>query len=498
MPVDVDIPKTPLPVQPEPADPKPARANLPSPTFTHQPSRAQTLARLLMHLPKSVWAILDVGSVCLGNYIGYQFFHLQFPTSTWVADMTLANAVVAISYVVSGLIVGLYEAETLRHRSRIVVRSLLTVGLAIAVAYVVMHTLMYEIYSRRIAVISPLTFIALSVGARLLTHRVLRNLKSRILFVGCGDSVRRVSEAVRDSEAGQGFSLLGYVEVNEQSSPDVLQGLPRLGQIKDIQAVCLTNDVHEVVIGVEESSDVELSQVIMCCLRLGCRVTNQPTFHERVLGEVPVDHITADWFLFADLEGHRAGRGTIKRVFDFCFATIALVLTLPLWPLIALAIKLADRGAVFYCQERVGCHNRIFKLIKFRTMRPDAESDGHAWAVPGDPRVTQVGRFLRRTHLDELPQLWNIFLGDMSIVGPRPERPEFVEELINEIPYYDERHLVKPGLTGWAQVKYRYGCSIEDAKRKLFLDLYYIKHMSTELDLVIIFRTLGILFKHPM
>jgi sugar transferase (PEP-CTERM system associated) len=411
--------------------------------------------------------------------------------------MTLANAVVAVAYIAAGLAVGLYETETLRHRSRIAVRSLLTIGLATAIAYVLLHTLMYEIYSRRIAIISPLTFIALSGGLRLLACRAMRNLKSRILFVGYGDSIRRISEAVTASEAGRNYVLLGYVAGSESDQPGATD-LPRLGGIEDVQAVCLAEDVQEVVIGTEESSDAELSQLIMCCLRMGCRVTNQPTFHERVLGEVPADHISADWFLFADLEGHRAGRASIKRVFDFSFSALTLLITLPLWPLIALAVKLSGAGPVFYSQERVGRHNRIFRLIKFRTMRPDAEVDGHMWSTPGDPRVTRVGRFLRRAHLDELPQLWNIFLGDMSIVGPRPERPEFVRELISEIPYYDERHLVKPGLTGWAQINYRYGCTVEDARRKLFLDLYYIKQMSLELDLVIIFRTLGILIRHPI
>ncbi len=478
---------------------EPALKNRSAPTFGRHRSRSEILARSLMHVPKSVWAVADAVSVCLGNYIGYQFFRLQFPTSTWVADMTLANAVVAVAYIAAGLAVGLYETETLRHRSRIAVRSLLTIGLATAIAYVVLHTLMYEIYSRRIAIISPLTFIAISGGLRLLACRSLRNLKSRILFVGCGDSVRRVSEAVAESEAGRNYVLLGYLAGSEsESNPPGATDLPRLGVVEDVQAVCLAEDVQEVVIGAEESSDTELSQLIMCCLRLGCRVTNQQTFHERVLGEVPVDYISADWFLFADLEGHRAGRATIKRVFDFSFAAFTLLLTLPLWPLIALAVKLSGRGPVFYSQERVGRHNRVFRLIKFRTMRPDAEADGHVWSTPGDPRVTGVGRFLRRTHLDELPQLWNIFLGDMSIVGPRPERPEFVQELIAEIPYYDERHLVKPGLSGWAQINYRYGCTVKDARRKLHLDLYYIKQMSLELDLVIIFRTLGILIRHPI
>ena len=278
-----------------------------APAFGRRRSRSEILARSLMHVPQSVWAVADATSVCLGNYIGYQFFRLQFPTSTWVADMTLANAVVAVAYIAAGLAVGLYETETLRHRSRIAVRSLLTIGLATAIAYVLLHTLMYEIYSRRIAIISPLTFIAISGGLRLLACRALRNLKSRILFVGYGDSIRRISEAVTESDAGHNYVLLGYIAGSEPDQPGATD-LPRLGGIEDVQAVCLAEDVQEVVIGTEESSDAELSQLIMCCLRMGCRVTNQPTFHERVLGEVPADHISADWFLFADLEGHRAGR----------------------------------------------------------------------------------------------------------------------------------------------------------------------------------------------
>ena len=288
--------------------------------------------------------------------------------------------------------------------------------------------------------------------------------------------------------------MLGYVSAPCTESVAQDRRLPHLGDVKNIQAICLAHDVHEVVIGVEEASDPDVTHLIMSCLRLGCRVTNQPTFYERVFGEVPVDHITHEWFLFADLDGHREERATLKRISDICCAAIGLVLSIPLWPLIAAAIRLENRGPIFYSQQRVGRHNRLFRLTKFRTMRQDAEADGHAWAIPNDPRVTRVGWFLRQTHLDELPQLWNILLGDMSVIGPRPERPEFVEKLIEEIPFYDERHLVRPGLTGWAQVNYRYGCSIEDSRRKLFLDLYYIKHMSLEIDLVIACRTIGALF----
>ncbi|MCG3137227.1 MAG: hypothetical protein HJJLKODD_01070 [Phycisphaerae bacterium] len=470
-----------------------------APRSAHQtPRRRQELlGRFLFYLPRSVWAVIDAAAVCWGHHLGYKIFHIQFPRSNWVADITLVNAVVAISFVVAGVICGLYESETLRQRTRIVLRSLLSISLALALAYMVMYALMYEVYSRRIALMGTLSYIGVAMGLRMLTYHLSTNLRWRVLLVGCGDSIHRICQAMRESEAGQQYELVGYVTNTPLDSPAAALSIPSLGKVGDLLPLCQSYAVHEVVIGVEEKSTPDVAQRLMACLRLGCRVTNQPTFHERVFGEVPVDHIGTDWFMFADLDGHRAERTTLKRWLDFIFALLGLICSAPLWLLIALAVRLDGRGPIFYSQWRVGCHGRLFRLTKFRTMRVDAEINGHTWSTPGDPRVTRIGRLLRRTHLDELPQLWSILIGEMSVVGPRPERPEFVEELVKQIPYYDERHLVKPGLTGWAQINYRYGSSVKDAKKKLFLDLYYIKHMSLELDLIIIFRTCSCLFYDP-
>jgi exopolysaccharide biosynthesis polyprenyl glycosylphosphotransferase len=220
-------------------------------------------------------------------------------------------------------------------------------------------------------------------------------------------------------------------------------------------------------------------------------VTNLSTFYEQVLSEVPLSHLEPNWFLFADLKHYREAQLIMKRAIDIVGSNLGLLLTLPFWPIVALLIKLDSPGPVFYSQQRVGLNGRIFWLHKFRTMREEAEQDGHVWATQNDPRVTWIGWYLRKTRIDELPQLWNILLGHMSIVGPRPERPEFVEELGEQIRFYHERHLIKPGLTGWAQINYRYGASVEDSKRKLQLDLWYLKHMSLELDLSILLRTMG-------
>ena len=249
--------------------------------------------------------------------------------------------------------------------------------------------------------------------------------------------------------------------------------------------------VLDIVVGASAARDPSVMDWIVPSLQAGCRVTNEAIFYEKATGQILVDEITPYWFLFADLKVHCDEQAMFKRVVDLTTAVVGLCLSAPLWLLIALAIKLGDRGPVFYYQDRVGQHGKPFRLYKFRTMRTDAEDGKSVWASPNDPRVTRVGRFLRRSRLDELPQLVNVLVGHMSIVGPRPERPDIVDELCEKIPYYSERHLVKPGVTGWAQISFRYGASVEDSKRKLQFDLYYLKQMSFELDMIILFRTAG-------
>jgi exopolysaccharide biosynthesis polyprenyl glycosylphosphotransferase len=188
------------------------------------------------------------------------------------------------------------------------------------------------------------------------------------------------------------------------------------------------------------------------------------------------------------------GRRAVKRVFDIFSSTVLLILCLPVMLLAAIAIKLESRGPVFYRQERVGLGGRSFMCIKFRSMRADAERDGVArWASKNDPRVTAVGSFLRKSRIDELPQLWSVLTGEMSLVGPRPERPSFVEQLKQNIPFYEIRHTVKPGITGWAQVRYHYGASLDDARRKHQFDLYYVKNNSLFLDLIVLIETVSVI-----
>jgi sugar transferase (PEP-CTERM system associated) len=213
------------------------------------------------------------------------------------------------------------------------------------------------------------------------------------------------------------------------------------------------------------------------------------TFYEAITGKILVEKVNPGWLIFS--EGFDYGRLTflIKRVLDLTFAVVGLSLSLPISLLTALLIKLESPGPVFYLQERVGERGKVFPIIKFRSMRQDAEKNGAVWASKNDCRVTRVGKFIRKVRIDEIPQMWNVIRGQMSFVGPRPERPVFVEQLVEKLPYYSLRHATKPGITGWAQVCYPYGASEEDALRKLEYDLYYIKHQSIFLDLLVIFRT---------
>jgi exopolysaccharide biosynthesis polyprenyl glycosylphosphotransferase len=210
-------------------------------------------------------------------------------------------------------------------------------------------------------------------------------------------------------------------------------------------------------------------------------------------GKIEVENLYPSWLVFA--EGFRRSSmfRLVRRSLSIAISMVGLILSAPLWPLVMLIIKLDSKGPVFYTQTRVGKGGHIFKVVKFRTMRQDAEAaNGPQWAGANDPRVTRAGRFLRSSRLDEIPQLWCVLKGDMAFVGPRPERPEFVERLSIEIPYYGVRHMVRPGLTGWAQVKYKYGSTVEDAREKLQYDLFYIKNASIGLDLLIMFQTIKI------
>lgn len=461
-----------------------------------RPGLRSLIGGCLLQLSAGAWMGLDVVLACAGVAAGTQLFvwwdrtaNLLSDPAQWATYLTLA-----LSVVLAGLIFGLYEQRTLWSRWRITARCLLTVTLAMPATWAALHLLMYSSMSRRSAATGVVFYFATASLVRQLAHGAIRYVKRGLLVIGQGPCTGQIIRSVRRGSV-PGYRLVGIIGDNRPGRGGNAGDIPTVGRIEEIERVCREFDVAEVVVADQSAGDPVYHRAAMACLRMGCRVTNETTFFETTYGEVPAAHIPPSWFLVADLKGQREEHALLKRIFDVGVAAVGMLASVALWPVIALAIRLESKGPVFYQQTRVGQGGRLFTLYKFRTMRGDAEKDGSTWATPDDPRVTRVGRFLRRSRLDELPQLLNILRGEMSLVGPRPERPEFVQPLCTFIPYYAERHLIKPGLTGWAQINYRYGSSVADARRKLQLDLYYIKHMSLELDLVILLRTFGTFFR---
>jgi len=281
-----------------------------------------------------------------------------------------------------------------------------------------------------------------------------------------------------------GYGALGIIDVEDSTVPNILENLIRQ---KRVSTLVLGPSVYKIP---------QIIDVFYGLLGFKINFYNLSDFYEQVTGKVPLGAIDQTWFLGNLSEGSKRGYETGKRIFDFVFSFILGVISLTLYPFVILAIKADSPGSVFYRQLRRGQAGKNFIMLKFRTMIKDAESfNGAVWAQQDDQRITRVGKFLRKTRLDELPQLWNILHGEMSFVGPRAERPEFHKELEEKIPFYDERYLIKPGLSGWAQIKFRYGASIKDAAEKLQYDLYYIKNRSFLLDLSIVLKTITIVLR---
>jgi sugar transferase (PEP-CTERM system associated) len=317
------------------------------------------------------------------------------------------------------------------------------------------------------------------------------HLEERVLVVGTGHIAQLVAKQI-GGQQDFAYRLVGFVDDDE--GIEVVRHNEVLGKAADLRAIIAEHQVDRIIVGLSDRRGRLPIQELLQAKLSGVRVEDATTTYERLTGKILIDDLKPSWLIFSD--GFRASRTTrfVKRMLDLSLSMIGSVLAAPLMAATALAIRIDSPGPVLYDQERVGENGRVFTVYKFRSMRTDAERAGQpVWARDKDDRVTRVGRFIRATRLDELPQLWNVMRGDMSFVGPRPERAFFVEQLAREIPFYVQRHAAKPGLTGWAQVKYQYGSSIEDAMEKLRYDLYYIKHMSIFFDLTIVLDTVKVI-----
>jgi sugar transferase (PEP-CTERM system associated) len=317
--------------------------------------------------------------------------------------------------------------------------------------------------------------------------------RENILIVGTGNVARQVGEEVSRSKR-LGFRLVGFISPQTKDENISFGDVGKvLGNPSQMDRIIEKHDVSKVVVAITERRG-EYPVKEMLALRVaGIQVLEWPGFFEKLSGRIPIDSLAPSFFIFN--EGFRKSRILlmIRRFVSAILAAVALVLLLPVFLVVAILITLDSPGPVLYSQIRVGQNNKSMRIYKFRSMRNDAEKNGDAvWAVENDPRVTRVGHFLRKTRIDELPQLFNVLIGELEFVGPRPERPEFVEKLQGLIPYYALRHTVKPGITGWAQIMFHYGSSIDESKEKLQYDLFYIKNMSLKMDLLILFHTFKI------
>ncbi|MBI5865102.1 MAG: sugar transferase [Planctomycetes bacterium] len=406
----------------------------------------------------------------------------------WSVQLAASTLAFPIAVIMAGTICGLYEQQTFRSRSRIAVRSLASYAIGTTLGCAVIGLLPNQHVEPGLPAAIGLFSFAVGASMRIVAHQAAAITPVRVLFLGHGPSIATMIELMLE-RPNRHYDLRGYLLTERRGEVVRLaRRLPILGTIDSIVSVVREERIDEVVVDAALVQDQRVGQAIVDCLHERCRVTDQPTFHERLLGSVPVADITSQWYLVSNIQTS-SGYSLVKRSLDLVVALFGLLVTLPLWPVIALAIRAESRGSALYRQNRVGMHGQTFSMLKFRTMRLDAERNGPRWASKNDSRVTRIGRFLRRTRLDELPQLINVLRGEMSLVGPRPERPEFVEKLASQIPHYHQRHLIRPGVTGWAQIKCGYGASVEDARRKLCYDFFYLKHRSIDMDVAILLRT---------
>ncbi len=411
------------------------------------------------------------------------------PGAFW--KIAAATAVCALCFYYNDL----YDLTIVHSKTELLVRVMRAAGtaaLALAAATVIVPAL--DI-GRGVFLTSVGLLLIVIPAWRIAFDGVTRDphLEEHVLIVGTGSIARLIAWQIQNQH-DFAYRIVGYLSENSEGDAEA-DGLhlPILGSAVDVARLSALHQIDRVVVAISDRRGHLPIQELLRAKLSGVRIEDAATTYERITGKILTDGIAPSWFIFSD--GFRASRTTrvLKRILDVAIAAVGLVVAAPLMLLTALAIRLDSPGPILYRQERVGENDRLFTLCKFRSMRSDAEKGTPIWAKTHDSRVTRVGRFIRLTRLDELPQLLNVIRGDMSFVGPRPERPYFVQQLTAQIPFYAERHAVKPGVTGWAQVRYRYGSSIEDAMEKLRYDLYYIKHLSIAFDLTIVVDTVKVI-----
>ena len=455
----------------------------------------------------------------LSVFLGFGLSRRTFESPWFFLDLfTFPLILMGLAYVVVLYVANLYDHyQDFRRReniSQIIISSLIgTLVVIIAFTLPAMHLI-----GRGFVEWQGVAFVWLLVLWRYAFSAIALplRLQRKVLIIGAGGAGQEIQKIIKQHE-NSGLVVAGFLDDNPQKMGTSLDGAPVLGNTSQLDEMIAQYKIGMVVVAITHEKSSTLLNSLVRLSFMGVQVIDMPSLYEFLAGKIPTDHISDVWLLLHSLNSSKLYYRHLKRIMDLVLAALGLALTWPLWAFIAAAIKLDSRGPVFFRQERLGKDGKPFQIIKFRTMITDAESNGPQFACQGDPRITRVGRILRKWRLDEMPQMYNILKGEMSFIGPRPEREVFIREFQQmvpdlregrrptdpqgvqvlcgyreRIPYYSYRLLVKPGITGWAQVMHPYSATLEETKEKLQYDLYYIKNMSWVLDLAILLKTIRI------
>jgi sugar transferase (PEP-CTERM system associated) len=452
-------------------------------------SRANTRTTLLLLAE----AILVFGAIIGAVYLwlGIDDGHNELLVRQGILKAALATMFCLAAF----YLFDLYDFIVMHDRRELVLRLVQALGLAwIALAFS-FYAFPQLMLGRGISLIALPLALALMVGWRVSIHWLLGHpdFGEKILIVGSGElAVEVAREMLNRPDAG--FRIAGFVGTDPQMLGKSLINPRMIGLTSELHEVVKRENIDRIIVAMgERRGHLPTAELLQLSLTGKVNIEEGASFYERVTGRVSLSMIRPSWLIFSSRGRQTRISGIARNIVHRIVALIGGLLSLPIALVTAGLIKLESPGGVFYRQERVGKNGVPFAVMKFRSMRADAEKAGPVWASQDDDRTTRVGRFIRKTRIDEIPQFWNILRGEMDFVGPRPERPHFVSQLAEEIPYYEQRHLIAPGLTGWAQIKYPYGASIEDARQKLQYDLYYIKNQSLLLDATILFETIKII-----
>lgn len=426
--------------------------------------------------------------------------------------LTYSNtlAIISVLWFILLIVVGGYSLKVAAS-----IREVISRVLAVFAAYMIIYLTLFFLFApqpnsiyqlpfwgelpllRVVPVLFALCALTLQIGWRTAYAKLLTKdqFRRRLLIIGAGRAGRTLLEAFQTTTDSHTYQIVGFIDDDPKKQRTAIGNVFVVGNHLDMTKTAIDHGIDEVVIAVSQDLNGGMFQAVMDCFERGVQITPMPVLYEALTGRVPVEHVGKHWYISLPLSAESPGRlfNSFERGVDLFIGLIGMLLVGVLCPIVVLGNLLGSRGPLFFSQTRVGRTGKTYKILKFRTMIPDAEkTSGAVWAQQNDARITAFGNFLRKCRIDEIPQFWNILKGEMSLIGPRPERPEFVEQLAQQIPFYRSRHAVKPGLTGWAQVKYSYGASVEDSLMKLQYDLYYIKHRSMYLNCLILFKTIGV------